>query len=1163
MSSPRQPVGWVRGPLYYVPYFGDYWYTPSLLGTIQQTATQLGQTAERTNRVLADPSGFVSQAVQGAIQGVSQTVSQPSRATPSEREHEGEEGEIPRILESSDPPSLFNGVQRLLSEGASKAAAVGLEQLLLHARTEDASLLEGALESLNRARVEGASLPETAKSVWESLNSRHIVWGGVHLNAKRSSNKILRDARLEAEREGKSEELLIHDTDGTSPINSLIRCQELFQTLSAQHKLSPPAPSTSLPPSESPSQTELVFPVREDEPSASREEIERLQQRTDETIHRFCEKTVHYSTMYAMRTLFSQEIPPEEFNQMIQQGGNLEARYLNRVGGGVVRQFMYKHIYRLILKLISPIIQETIEGVTTHLRDFLKDDVQMLKFAEAKIRDLSNYYGRIERGRQDYVRGPRSDNPGYEAGSFDEFLSMTIRNYGENRLTEAELIKRFGDYIVSNYTPRPHIQIGGYRIPLISKLLEWVVHSIRKGLIRFFLQRTQLIDTILTRGTSSAQYAQLGLKKMLLTKLKEIVNMIQRSRPRDVTDLTEEEAPTRSRLEAKKARLITRNLHQVIQQHSRNLHRFIEIQECKNKDEPLRNLDSRINTLTSEILSSVHHLFQWEPVTFQGILEDATTNLLETSLLSLFEDKERQIESQMQGIFEVLERTYEYTSPESQVTQEYRHREELRNIDNQLNELLEQLSRLAIEAAAEDHLKNASVERHRKIEEFVVGEKNEMIELGRYLYSLNSTLLKMINEHDYDNSNIHEIKEQLNEAVCRIEGFLRRTAAILRGKELKAICYSDVRGDLYNAYAIQIKILEKFALETLNPLLIKIKEIEQQEQLVLRYAEAHKRLETLSYDYSAEELITELEEIRLLLPESDRSALDEPFRAIRENWLELDRLNSQQRLLNQEAQLQRDQDAYSQQLQQLNTVRRDLGELADLLVQYRNQRGAGAEEGRMRLVQEIQRRYSGLIQINDPSLHQYVLDLIRSDNTGELYKKLHPPKWSIRSEVPVFTALNRYQLLLQEQIRKIGQQRENLRPQTESLNAEEIQENKSSLIRQMQPRIELGLNTIAGMVTHPAETFLGMLLEITEYTKRFEEVGCQSALIADNLKVSAYIAVGELKLAQNITPIATTIAPRISESITHLLDSLGEPFHYKQLILRLVILDIVRRNETS
>lgn len=1162
MSSPaRQPVGWVRGPLYYVPYFGDYWYTPGLYGTIQQTATQLSQTAERTNRLLDDPSVFVSRAVHGAIEGVSQTVSQPSRATPSERASEGEsasegeEGEIPRIPESSDPPSLFNRVQYLLAQGASKAAAVGLEQLLLYARTEDASLIEGALESLNRARNEGASLPETAKSVWEFLNSRHIVWGGVHLNVKRSSNEVLREARREIEQEER-------DTDSENPTHSLIHCQDLYLRLRTQHNLVPPSIITLS--TESPSQTELASSIDEGS-SLSREEIERLQQRTDETIRRFCEKTVHYSTMYAMRTMFSQDIPPEEFNQMIQQGGNLEARYLSRVGGGVVRQFMYKHIYRLILKLISPMIRETIEGVTTHLRDFLKDDVQMLRFAEAKIKDLSNYYGRIERGRQDYVKGPNSDNPGYEAGSFDEFLTMTIRNYGENRLSEAELIKRFGDYIVSKYTPRPHIQIGGYRIPIISKLLEWAVHAIRKGLIRFFLRRTQLIDTILTQGTGSAKYAQLGLKKMLLTKLQEIVDMIQRSRPRDVTDLSGEEEPTRLRLEAKKTHLITRDrdLHHAMQQHSHNLHRFIEIQACNNSEEALRNLDNHINTVTREILSSIRYLFQWEPATFQRVLEDATTNLLEISLLSLFEDKERQIESQMQGIFEILERTYDYTPSESRATQEYQLRAQLRNVDMQLNASLNQLSRLAIESAVEDHLKNASVERHRKIEEFVGREKNEMIELGRYLYSLNSTLLNMTNKHDFESSNIHEIKEQVNEAVWRIEEFLTRTLSTIDGEELKAVSYSDVRGDLYNAYAIQIKILEKFALETLNPLLIKIKEIEQQEQLVLRYREAYNRLADLSYDYSTEEVETKLEEIRLLIPESDKSALDEPFRAIREDWQELDRLNGQQRLLNQEAQLQRDQVAYSRQLQQLDTIRRDLGELADLLVQYRNQSGAGAEEGRGRLGQEIQRRYNGLIQINDPSLHQYVLDLICSNDTGELYKKLHPPKWSIRSEVPVFTALNRYQLLLQEQIRKIGQQRENLRPQTASLNAEEIQENKRRLIRQMQPRIELGLNTIAGMVTHPAETFFGMLLEITEYTKRFEEVGYQFALIADNLKVSGYVAVGELKLAQNITPIVSTIAPRISESITHLLDSLGKPFHYKQLILRLVILDIVRRNEAS
>src|SRR5690606_25203371 len=129
-----------------------------------------------------------------------------------------------------------------------------------------------------------------------------------------------------------------------------------------------------------------------------------------------------------------------------------------------------------------------------------------------------------------------------------------------------------------------------------------------------------------------------------------------------------------------------------IQQHSHNLHRFIAIQAANNNREALVDLDNRVDTLTRELLGSLTALFQWEPLSLQGVLEDATTNLLETSLLSLFEDKERQIESQMQGIFEMLDKAFDYTDQEEAQRIELRYRNDLRSVNKNLEELLEQLS---------------------------------------------------------------------------------------------------------------------------------------------------------------------------------------------------------------------------------------------------------------------------------------------------------------------------------------------------------------------------------------------------------------------------------------------------------------------------------------
>lgn len=1146
-SNPRQPVGWSWGALYYTPYFGDYWHTPGLTGTLRQTASELQQTAERANKLLEDPSPFIEKAVRGAITGAT------TRASAEPR------GEEEVDLDRMDPPSLVDRVQRLITEGASKAAIVGLEKILLHAQTEDLELRDSALEALNQARHERASLTETAQGVWESLNSRHIVWGGVNLNAQRSSNKDLREIRLELDKKEHPEESRLPDTDGMTPIDSLIRCQEFYQTLRIEHHL-PPAPGqipSSSEPSLSPEMVETDAP-----PSPSSHEMQALVRETDKTIKQFCDKTIHYSTMYAMSSLFSQNIEAGEFKRMLKNGGDLQAAYLQRAGGGAVRQFIYKHTYNLILKLVGSIIRETIEGVTSNLREFLNDDVQMLKFAEAKIGDLSRYYGRIERGRKDYCGHLNHEHPGYEAGSFDEFLSMTMQTYGENRLTEAELIKRFGDYIVANYAPRPRIEIRGYRIPLLSKALEWIVHGIRKALIRFFLRRTRLVDTILTQGTGSAFYAQLGLKTMLQTKLRKIIEMIQRSRPRSVTELSSGKDSARLRLEAKKAQLITRDLHLVIQQHSHNLHRFIAIQAANNNREALADLDNRVDTLTRELLGSLTALFQWEPLSLQGVLEDATTNLLETSLLSLFEDKERQIESQMQGIFEMLDKAFDYTDQEEAQRIELRYRNDLRSVNKNLEELLEQLSRLAIEAAVEDHLKNASVERHQKIKEFVEEEKEEALGLALCLQETSEGLSAIFINYDAGTTPIDPVKEQLNEAIARIEAYLRRTAVTLRGNALKRDCYSDVRGDLYNAYAIFAQILQGFAVDVLDPLLKEIEEIERQERLVERYSEARVKIEALSSDLRTSELEEELKGIRELIPQSDREEMSGYLNAIKEGWNGLDKINKQQRLLDRLSRAKKEHAALKRQIDQLGNVRRQLEELSNLLSAYRSSGSNEANAGqRGELTEEIQRRYEQIMRISDPSLHQHVLDLLVCDETDALYQKLHP-SWPFRQKTPVFAALESYQMFLHTSMTRNLERQRVLEAQTEGLSAEHIQSEKEELIVAIGGKIHPCVDSIAHQEMLLRRALKCRTESLTEFAKKFPDMAWEIGMISDELKVNGFIAVGELQLSQNITPLVATIAPRISESITNLLDSLGKPFHYKQLILRLVLLDIVKRNES-
>lgn len=1127
--SNRQPIGWTWGPFNYVPYFGDYWYQPSLIGTLRETANSV-------NRVVNNPQQFSEQIVRGVIQGVN-----PPRE---------ENGEQPQL---ENTPPLLTRVRQILLNGVSGASATVLEQLLQNAQIIDPNdqennLKNSCLQTLRHGREQNGNLQESATNVWNVLNERHIVFGGMLLNPKRSSIDSLRNIRTSQINE---------ESDGTNPIEDLVRCQEFYARIRREHNLITPIEQSPSQQVLNTAQTSVTTNI------SSQSERENLVRMTDETIDRFCKKTIHFSTIYALKTLFNNEMEP---NEILQQGGNIEERFLNRVGGGTVKQFFYRNAYRLIFRIIGPLIRETIQAVTSHLREFFNDDVTVLKFAETKIKDLANYYGRIERGREAFLVPPLPNSAGEQAGNFDEFLALTMRSFGPENLTERELIKRFEDYIVTHYTPIPAVAIAGHRIPILSKFISWVVHSLRKAVVRFFLKRSDLINSILTQGSGSAHHAQLGLKKILQNKLTGILEMLHRTRTRQVSNLSEGNSENvHLNIEMRKAQLITRELHQVIQQHSHNLLRFIDIQACNNNVRALRNLDNRINALTLEILEAVRNLFQWEPFSLQTILENATTNMIETSLLSIFDDKERQIESQMQAIFSVLENSYEYIPHDQRLQLELRYREESQQLDNTLNGLLEQLTRLSIESSIEDHLKNANVEKHQQTVFFIEQEKEVQRRFANYFTELKQQLTHLIENYDHAEHTAQQVRDKINTGIARIERYMNKIAATLRSKELEN-CYTDTKGDLFNCYAIQIALLESFAEETLTPLLKKIDHIVKLEERVNQSILPQNSLRNLSFNLLKNELDEELERIKESMPQGGRQAIVNPLNAISEQWGDLHDINHYLRLFQIKERLEEEKRVVDTNILTQNRVRNLLSEISLRIREYNtlalpnplHQSEQIANQRRDQLYNEIEERRLQLLQIQDPSF-THLIDFLRVERTDDLYRVFFPP-WTVSRRAPIFIALDRMrnsllqqQNLLQNQIQEASVSLQNQVKNT-------LEEQKEERIQNLRETVRIAEEAVHNYLIGLIERLNVKFQELPILFDQLESVLTEEIPICtDALTVKGCIAVGELHFMNNKGLIIANITNQITSKINHLLDSLGKPFHYKQLVLRMVVQDIVNR----
>ncbi len=1115
--------------------WGGYAYNwgHSAVTLIPSTIKEVRDTSAAVRQFVNNPTPFAAGATSGVLQGYA-AGAQAGGAGPAVT------------------TSLSERVSQIVLGGVSSASGAVMHKLLEHSETydldpADQELKSQTLRALTQASQSQQSTLETAKKVWDKLNNYHIIISGVNLNVKTSSDPAMREEREKSE--GKN-------NDGVSPIHSLVRCQENWRTLRAKHGLTSAKPSLVIP--QSPTSRNL-------RPAPSEEEVEaikKLEGKTSEMVKKFGEKSVHYATMYTIHQIANLDLDPAIYKQILQEGGDIKTAYLGHFTG--IRKFFYKIAFKIISWLIGPIIAPTIEQVVNHLRSFLKNDVDLLHFVEQKVKDMAEYYGRIEKGRKDYLNRDRRTD---ECGTFETFLEETIQVYGKKKMSKEELMKVFGEYIVENFVPSPQVAVGGHRIPLISSLLEWIGHAIRKSIVRHVLKRTNIVQNLLKQGTNSVHYAQLGLKRLLEQKLAQVCEMITRSRALTVEPLLGgvHFPNPQLDLEAKKTQIISRQLHLAIQQHSAKLLRFIDTEACNGDDRRLADLDNKVSAFVQEVITAVSDLFKKEPFSIRQVLEDASTHAMETALLSLFEDKDRQIETQLQTIFEVLDKSYEYIPNEERAEKERRFLEECAEVDTNLRNLQEQLSRTAVEAALEKHLKNASGERHKSIKTYVIQEK---ILYRQFIRELDRFEAQLSTSAEGDSPSADQIKEALSQVVTLIEQYLSHISIQLRSPELEG-CYSDVKGDLHNIYSAVIvdlnKLHEQLALVADSTDLIKVTEEE------IAFTE---QVRPLMHDFpiheKADEAKKRCEELDQKLPPTIRAALESTVTRVSEGCDGFAEQAQSLAMFDQKAALERQErdtlqrqellKQFEKQLKELQTHARAYHDLTGTNRTYPTQEAVSGR--RQELIRLIEALLGQLRAIADDDIKALLTTHLKAANTEQLYEVFYPSVFSTR-QAPIYAALATLNLQYDEKLVLLRTQKSSL-PATPEHRDPLIQALESS-----EATIKADLQIITREIENNFRDQLAIRRKAAAQIRQAQQKGfdvTHSHLveIASHFHVKGCIAVGEIQLSNTLAPELTArIAPEIVKGTRTMIDAMGKPFHYEQMVLRLLFLDISDRHTTS
>lgn len=581
------------------------------------------------------------------------------------------------------------------------------------------------------------------------------------------------------------------------PTTLLVSCQDAYEAVRKDFRLVSDMEHAS----SDPEISDHILTIEEEEA------LQELEEKTDQLVESFCHRTLHFSVMRAIDAIFGDEANPVEYNKIIQngtlEGASIKEEFLSQYGS--IRGFFYRILYNIILWFVRPLIEETTRKAIEDLRGFLKTEHRLI---ENKLEALNAYLSNIS------VHNAVTDfftHTPKMAGNLDEFLKKRLKTFGTEEYSKQDLIQLFQDYLVENYVPRPQVKIYRWRVPLVSTFTEWIIQVIRKQAVRHFLKKSQLIDGMLREGGDAVFNAQLNLRHLLLEKLTQIEARIKQSSQES------DEGENRTDLEAKKAQLINDDLRILIRALSENLLAFINVEACGNRNDELWKLyqDHQNPSLVQTTIQQVAQAFQ-QPESVDKILEAALTHMIETAFVTLLEDTDTRAESQLQNLFQMLNKAFDYNDPAEKRANEAKFRREIAQADRRIDKLLEGLTNSALQATLEDKLKKSAPERHRQVVSSVSKEAESMHAFSASLSKVTTYLMDLLNgeadssmdvsdsEEDSvveDGSLSDNIHGELAATIALIEKQLNHFSSFLDQNQLYTKYYRDTRVNIYNAHA--------------------------------------------------------------------------------------------------------------------------------------------------------------------------------------------------------------------------------------------------------------------------------------------------------------------------------------------------------------------------
>jgi hypothetical protein len=1096
---------------------------PSVSVPGTQTAAQISETAAKLQAVVDNPRGFATQFAHGVFDAL--------QSKSSENTSQSTENEPPSS-------SLSSRISEIVANGVSAVSVFFMEKLLQHSEThaldeKDIDLKKTSIQRLQEAQKSQTHVREIAQDVWNGINNYHIVFGGINLNVKPSTNETMQQKRVQSDGP---------NSDGLSPILHLVHSQEKWRSLRTSHDLRY-APSATPP-------STTVLPKHEQRLTEEEtQKILTLRDKTNQLVTSFAQKTVYYATMYSIDRFFNNTCNTNDYKQLLEnENSRIEDAYLARFQGPV-RKVLYRAAFRVIEWLIRPMIAETIEQVVKHLRSFFDNDVDLLRFYEKKIGDLVEYMGRLEKARTDYCQPNRSD----EYGTFTSFLNGTIQVYGENKFSEKQLVKLFYDYIVDNFVSRPEIKLFGHRIPLVSHVLEWIIHSIRQAIVRHVLTKTAIIQKVLTQGSEGVRHVELAIKRFVEQQLTRALEMIHRSRAREVTP----QGPLQTgkhpfNLEVRKTQLISAQFHSLVQQHSNKLFRCIVIESCNGDNKKLAAVDNQVSAFVTETIKAVGQFTKMEFPSISQVLEDASTNLLETTILTLFDDKTIQLEEHLQSIFKVLNTGFKYEPGGNLYEAEKQMLRELEDVDRNISSLQEQLSRLSISTTLEATLKNVNGEKHNTITTYVEEEKKRYVRLINDLERLRLTLVPN------SSSQAEQLKGIVAEMTYQVEQYLSHISAQLPSRNLET-CYNGTRGDLHNIYAAAMSQLNQLR-EQLEKIASAIDESAAAEEELYATDQCNQLLLQCPFEGSLQNIRDWCAQLQVKLPRTPKNELCSVLTSLEEKRRQMELTQTNLENFDKRAKLQAEISRVETKQNLLTDAAKKLNELKLKSEELENLTGSN----RRAASNAIGRQYQDLMEIQDNDFKLQVVPLLTVKNTKELYRVFHPSLFATR--VPIFSNLANIQTHCRNEFQQLRTEISRLPlPPLPLENRDEMvqkqteyQKDMQQYVQQLRERLDENAviqqkirqqqhQQISAIQSSP---FLAILNSLKEISSHFSVKGC--------------ISVGELKFYNTFAPeIIARVTPIIIDAARTLLNACGKPFHHKQLLYRLVVLDLADRQAAA